>query len=106
MDLLGPLGLFWGFFFSCLYLEWSSKVLLAASIVLLVQLRKATIALLEVKRKIIDDYLWILLSLVTFIVWCVLCDSIELMIDSVAKARLNRLKRCKPVMKWKVSATF
>ena len=30
-DLLGLLGLFWGFIFSCLYLEWSAKVLLEAS---------------------------------------------------------------------------
>ena len=30
-SLLGPLGLFRGLFFSCLYLEWSSKVLLEAS---------------------------------------------------------------------------
>ena len=30
-SLLGPLGLFWGLFFSCLYLEWSSKALLEAS---------------------------------------------------------------------------
>ena len=29
--LLGPLGPFWCLFFSCLYLEWSSKVLLEAS---------------------------------------------------------------------------
>ena len=28
---LEPLGLFWGVFFSCLHLEWSSKVLLEAS---------------------------------------------------------------------------
>ena len=30
-SLLGPLGLFWELFFSCLYLEWSLKVLLEAS---------------------------------------------------------------------------
>ena len=30
-SLLGPLGLFWALFFSCLYLEWSLKVLLEAS---------------------------------------------------------------------------
>ena len=30
-SLLGPLGLFWALFFSCLYLEWSFKVLLEAS---------------------------------------------------------------------------
>ena len=30
-SLLGPLGLFWALFFSCLYLEWSSKVLLEPS---------------------------------------------------------------------------
>ena len=30
-SLLGPLGLFWKLFFSCLYLEWSLKVLLEAS---------------------------------------------------------------------------
>ena len=30
-NLLGPLGLFWAPFFSCLYLEWSLKVLLEAS---------------------------------------------------------------------------
>ena len=30
-SLLEPLGVFWGLFFSCLYLEWSSKVLLKAS---------------------------------------------------------------------------
>ena len=30
-SLLGLLGLFWGFIFSCLYLEWSAKVLLEAS---------------------------------------------------------------------------
>ena len=29
--LLGPLGPFWCLFFSCLYLEWSSTVLLEAS---------------------------------------------------------------------------
>ena len=29
--LLGPLGLFWGIFLSCLSLEWSSKVFLKAS---------------------------------------------------------------------------
>ena len=29
-SLLGPLGSFWGFLFSHLYLEWSSKVLLEA----------------------------------------------------------------------------
>ena len=29
--LLGLFGLFWRFFFSCLYLEWSSKVLLEPS---------------------------------------------------------------------------
>ena len=28
---MGPLGLFWGLFFLCLYLEWSSKALLEAS---------------------------------------------------------------------------
>ena len=28
---LGPLGLFWALFFSCLYLKWSLKVLLEAS---------------------------------------------------------------------------
>ena len=30
-SLLGPLGPYLGLFFSCLYLEWSSKVLLEAS---------------------------------------------------------------------------
>ena len=38
--LLGPLGLFWGFFFSCLYLEWSSKVLLEASVLHFVSILK------------------------------------------------------------------
>jgi len=84
---------------------WSSRtwsfIASLTCIVLIVQFRKATIALVPIKRYLIDGYLWNLLALVTFVVWSIVCDSIQLTLEALAKTRLNVLKHCKPIAKWK-----
>ena len=70
-------------------------------IVAIVQCRKATVVLFPEKRRVVDEYLWTLLGLVTVIAVCLLLELVHSVIDSIAKARSKSLQAAKPVAKWR-----
>ena len=70
-------------------------------IVFIVQIRKATIAIVPAKQEMVNGYLWTFLGLVTVIAICLSLEIIHLVVVSIANKRDNALRHCKPVSKWR-----
>ena len=77
-------------------------------IVVLVQARKATIALTPVYKAIVSDYVWQLMSLAVVVCFCQGLETAHLAVSSVADARSNGIRalekdeKSHPVAKWRL----